>query len=166
MSVRFAPIRSFHCGPRTSRTVASTRCCRRRVGRASLRFFCRQEAGSTRGSRQTQVLRRSSEQRVKEIQEASFLLTWSLSRLPRRRKLSLLRCDPKPPVMTRGRLWFAFGVSELLALTVPSQAAASPERPNISCGDAPGNTYFDPAILHNGRFEKTTGYCTDVFFQQ
>jgi arylsulfatase A-like enzyme len=35
-----------------------------------------------------------------------------------------------------------------------------------SCGDAPGNTYFDPAILHNGRFEKTTGYCTDVFFQQ
>src|SRR3989442_12701225 len=35
-----------------------------------------------------------------------------------------------------------------------------------SCGDASGNTYFDPAILHNGRFEKTTGYCTDVFFQQ
>src|SRR5437016_1478535 len=35
-----------------------------------------------------------------------------------------------------------------------------------SCGDAPGNTYFDPAILHNGRFEKTTGYCTDVFFRQ
>src|SRR6266487_5199945 len=35
-----------------------------------------------------------------------------------------------------------------------------------SCGDAPGNTYFDPAILHNGRFEKTTGNCTDVFFQQ
>ena len=33
-----------------------------------------------------------------------------------------------------------------------------------SCGDAPGNTYFDPAILHNGRFEKTAGYCTDVFF--
>jgi len=24
-----------------------------------------------------------------------------------------------------------------------------------SCGDAPGNTYFDPAILHNGKFEKT-----------
>src|ERR1043166_1737548 len=24
-----------------------------------------------------------------------------------------------------------------------------------SCGDAPGNTYFDPAILHNRRFEKT-----------
>lgn len=35
-----------------------------------------------------------------------------------------------------------------------------------SCGDAPGNTYFNPAILHNGRFEKTTGYCTDVFFNQ
>lgn len=35
-----------------------------------------------------------------------------------------------------------------------------------SCGDAPGNTYFDPAILHNGKFEKTKGYCTDVFFRQ
>ena len=35
-----------------------------------------------------------------------------------------------------------------------------------SCGDAPGNTYFDPAILHNGVFEKTHGYCTDVFFAQ
>jgi arylsulfatase A-like enzyme len=35
-----------------------------------------------------------------------------------------------------------------------------------SCGDAPGNTYFDPAILHNGKFEKTQGYCTDVFFKQ
>ena len=35
-----------------------------------------------------------------------------------------------------------------------------------SCGDAPGNTYFDPAILHNGHFVKTSGYCTDVFFQQ
>lgn len=35
-----------------------------------------------------------------------------------------------------------------------------------SCGDAPGNTYFDPAIWHNGRFEKTKGYCTDVFFAQ
>src|SRR5262249_10469775 len=33
-----------------------------------------------------------------------------------------------------------------------------------SCGDAPGNTYFDPGILHNDRFEKTHGYCTDVFF--
>jgi arylsulfatase A-like enzyme len=35
-----------------------------------------------------------------------------------------------------------------------------------SCGDAPGNTYFSPAILHNGTFEKTNGYCTDVFFTQ
>ncbi len=35
-----------------------------------------------------------------------------------------------------------------------------------SCGDAPGNTYFSPSILHNGQFEKTNGYCTDVFFAQ
>lgn len=35
-----------------------------------------------------------------------------------------------------------------------------------SCGDAPGNSYFNPAILHNGRFVKTKGYCTDVFFRQ
>jgi arylsulfatase len=35
-----------------------------------------------------------------------------------------------------------------------------------SCGDAPGNSYFDPAIRHNGKFVKTSGYCTDVFFQQ
>lgn len=35
-----------------------------------------------------------------------------------------------------------------------------------SCGDAPGNTYFSPAIKHNGVFEKTSGYCTDVFFRQ
>lgn len=35
-----------------------------------------------------------------------------------------------------------------------------------SCGDAPGNSYFDPAILHNGTFVKTKGYCTDVFFAQ
>lgn len=35
-----------------------------------------------------------------------------------------------------------------------------------TCGDAPGNKYFDPAILHNGTFEKTQGYCTDVFFTQ
>ena len=35
-----------------------------------------------------------------------------------------------------------------------------------SCGDAPGNTYFDPAILHNGKFVKTKGYCTDLFFRQ
>jgi arylsulfatase A-like enzyme len=35
-----------------------------------------------------------------------------------------------------------------------------------SCGDAPDNKYFDPAILHNGKFVKTRGYCTDVFFAQ
>jgi len=35
-----------------------------------------------------------------------------------------------------------------------------------SCGDAPGNTYFNPAILHNRKFEKTQGFCTDVFFSQ
>ena len=43
-----------------------------------------------------------------------------------------------------------------------------------TCGDAPGNTYFSPVILHNGVFEKTNGgvfektngYCTDVFFNQ
>lgn len=33
-----------------------------------------------------------------------------------------------------------------------------------SCGDAPGNKYFDPVIRHNGKFVKTDGYCTDVFF--
>lgn len=35
-----------------------------------------------------------------------------------------------------------------------------------SCGDAPDNSYFNPAILHNGTFVKTDGYCTDVFFNQ
>ena len=35
-----------------------------------------------------------------------------------------------------------------------------------SCGDAPGNSYFSPLIKHNGKFEKTDGYCTDVFFAQ
>jgi arylsulfatase len=35
-----------------------------------------------------------------------------------------------------------------------------------SCGDAPDNTYFNPAILHNGKFVKTKGYCTDVFFDR
>jgi arylsulfatase A-like enzyme len=33
-----------------------------------------------------------------------------------------------------------------------------------SCADAPGNKYFDPVIRHNGRFVKTKGFCTDVFF--
>ncbi len=35
-----------------------------------------------------------------------------------------------------------------------------------SCGDAPGNRYFNPVILHNGTFVQTEGYCTDVFFNQ
>lgn len=32
--------------------------------------------------------------------------------------------------------------------------------------DAPGTSYFDPIIKHNGTFVQTSGYCTDVFFQQ
>ena len=35
-----------------------------------------------------------------------------------------------------------------------------------TCADAPGNSYFNPALLHNGVFEKTNGYCTDLFFGQ
>ena len=35
-----------------------------------------------------------------------------------------------------------------------------------TCSDAPDNKYFDPTILHNNVFEKTKGYCTDVFFGQ
>lgn len=35
-----------------------------------------------------------------------------------------------------------------------------------SCGDAPNNRYFDPYVLHNNQFEKTAGFCTDVFFRQ
>lgn len=34
-----------------------------------------------------------------------------------------------------------------------------------SCADAPGNKYFDPVIRHNGSFVKTSGYCTDLFFE-
>ena len=33
-----------------------------------------------------------------------------------------------------------------------------------SCGDAPDNTNINPALWHNGKWEKTTGYCTDLFF--
>ena len=33
-----------------------------------------------------------------------------------------------------------------------------------SCGDAPGNSYFDPVIRSDGTFVKTKGYCSDVFF--
>ena len=35
-----------------------------------------------------------------------------------------------------------------------------------SCGDVPGNSYFNPVLMHNGKFEKTRGYCTDLFFDQ
>lgn len=35
-----------------------------------------------------------------------------------------------------------------------------------SCGDAPNNSYFDPWIWHNNQFVKTSGYCTDVFFNR
>jgi arylsulfatase A-like enzyme len=35
---------------------------------------------------------------------------------------------------------------------------------DCSCADAPGNRYHDPLIRHNGRFVRTEGYCTDVFF--
>ena len=35
-----------------------------------------------------------------------------------------------------------------------------------SCADAPQNKYFAPKIRHNGKFVKTEGFCTDVFFQQ
>ncbi len=33
-----------------------------------------------------------------------------------------------------------------------------------SCGDVPGNSYFDPVIRSDGAFVRTKGYCTDVFF--
>lgn len=36
---------------------------------------------------------------------------------------------------------------------------------DCSCADAPDNTYTDPVIRHNGKFVKTRGFCTDVFFQ-
>jgi arylsulfatase len=35
-----------------------------------------------------------------------------------------------------------------------------------TCGDAPGNTNINPALWHNGKWEKTAGYCTDLFFAQ
>jgi arylsulfatase len=35
-----------------------------------------------------------------------------------------------------------------------------------SCGDAPANSNINPVVLHNGRFEKTQGYCTDIFFAE
>ncbi len=33
-----------------------------------------------------------------------------------------------------------------------------------SCADAPDNKYMNPVIRHNGRFVRTEGFCTDVFF--
>ena len=35
-----------------------------------------------------------------------------------------------------------------------------------SCGDVEGNRYVDPVIRSDGMFVKTTGYCTDVFFDE
>ena len=35
-----------------------------------------------------------------------------------------------------------------------------------SCGDVPNNTYMNPVIRHNGVFERTKGFCTDVFFDR
>lgn len=35
---------------------------------------------------------------------------------------------------------------------------------DCSCADAPDNSYHDPVIRHNGRFVRTEGFCTDVFF--
>ncbi|MCS7023659.1 MAG: arylsulfatase [Bryobacteraceae bacterium] len=29
--------------------------------------------------------------------------------------------------------------------------------------DPPGNSYFDPVLRHNGKWEKRKGYCTDIF---
>jgi arylsulfatase A-like enzyme len=35
-----------------------------------------------------------------------------------------------------------------------------------SADPPPGNSYFNPTLLRNGKFEKTTGYCTDIFFRE
>jgi arylsulfatase len=35
---------------------------------------------------------------------------------------------------------------------------------DCSCADVPDNSYFNPVLRHNGRFVKTEGYCTDLFF--
>ncbi len=35
-----------------------------------------------------------------------------------------------------------------------------------SCGDVPNNDYANPVIRHNGTFERTKGFCTDVFFDR
>lgn len=33
-----------------------------------------------------------------------------------------------------------------------------------SCADAPNNKYFNPTLRHNGKFVKTEGFCTDLFY--
>lgn len=33
-----------------------------------------------------------------------------------------------------------------------------------SCGDVPGNSYYNPIVRSDGTFVQTKGYCTDVFF--
>ena len=35
-----------------------------------------------------------------------------------------------------------------------------------SCGDTPNNDYFNPVLRHNGSFERTKGFCTDIFFDR
>ncbi|QDT56611.1 Arylsulfatase [Caulifigura coniformis] len=35
-----------------------------------------------------------------------------------------------------------------------------------TCGDFPGNEYFNPVVRHNGTPVRTDGYCTDVFFHR
>lgn len=35
-----------------------------------------------------------------------------------------------------------------------------------SCGDAPDNRYHDPVLWNGRRFERTQGYCTDVFMDR
>ena len=72
-------------------------------------------------------------------------------------------------------LYFVFSASMLAAplglirgnsSSSPSICASSSSEISTSDGDAPDNSYFNPAILHNGKFEKTQGYCTDLFFNR
>jgi arylsulfatase len=35
---------------------------------------------------------------------------------------------------------------------------------DCSCADAPDNSYFNPFVRQNGKFFRTTGFCTTVFF--
>lgn len=35
-----------------------------------------------------------------------------------------------------------------------------------SCGDFPGNKYFNPVLRHNTKLVRTEGYCTDLFFNR